>query len=52
MAYYLAWGAIMVAVAIASVLYYNITYVIFVIGILVIVLAIIGLIAYMRRSKK
>lgn len=49
--YYLVWGTIMVAVAIASALYYNITYVIIVLGILIIILAVIGLIAYMRSKK-
>jgi len=49
--YYLVWGTIMVAVAIASALYYDVTYIIIVIGILVIILAIIGLVAYWRSKK-
>jgi len=49
--YYLVWGTIMVAVAIASALYYNITYIIIVFGILVIILAVIGLVVYWRSKK-
>ena len=46
--YYLVWGTIMFATAIASVFY---SYIFIVAGILIIVLAVIGLTAYMRSRK-
>jgi len=48
--YYLVWGAVMVAVAIVSALY-NTVSPFLVIGILVIILAVIGVAAYMRSKK-
>jgi hypothetical protein len=48
--YYLVWGTIMFAVAVTSALY-NIINIFIVAGILIIVLAVIGLIAYMRNRK-
>jgi hypothetical protein len=49
MLYYSIWGIIMFAIAIASA-FYNIVNVFIVFGILLIVVAIVGLIAYWRRK--
>jgi hypothetical protein len=49
MLYYSIWGIIMFAIAIASA-FYNIVNVFIVFGILLIVIAIVGLIAYWRRK--
>ena len=49
-AYYLVWGIVMLAVAFLSA-FYNVTYVLPVLGVLVIILAVIGVIAYMRGKK-
>ena len=48
--YYLVWGIVMLAVAFLSA-FYNVTYVLPVLGVLVIILAVIGVIAYMRGKK-
>jgi hypothetical protein len=48
--YYLVWGAIMVAVAVVSGFYEKMS-IFLVMGILLIVLAIIGIIAYWRSKK-
>jgi hypothetical protein len=48
--YYVVWGTVMVALALISALY-NIAYVIPVLGVLVIILAVIGVIAYMRGKR-
>ena len=48
--YYLVWGTIMFAVAVASALY-SIVNVFVVAGILLIILAVIGLVAYWRGKK-
>jgi len=48
--YYLVWGTVMFAVAIASALY-NILNPFLVLGVLIIVIAIMGLIAYLRGKK-
>jgi len=48
--YYLVWGTVMFAVAIASALY-NIIDPFLVFGILIIVIAVIGLIAYLRGKR-
>jgi hypothetical protein len=49
-AYYLVWGIVMLAVAFLSA-FYSVTYVLPVLGVLVIVLAVIGVITYMRGKK-
>lgn len=49
MLYYSIWGIIMFSIAIASALY-NIVNIFIVFGILLIVIAIVGLIAYLRRK--
>jgi hypothetical protein len=46
----LVWGIVMLAVAFLSA-FYNVTYVLPVLGVLVIALAVIGVIAYMRGKK-
>jgi hypothetical protein len=48
--YYLVWGTIMIAVAFISA-FYNVTYVLPILGALVIVLAVIGVITYMRSKR-
>ncbi len=48
--YYLVWGAIMVAVAVISAFYEKMP-IFLVVGVLLIVLAIIGIIAYWRSKK-
>ena len=48
--YYLVWGVVMLAVAFLSA-FYNVTYVLPVLGVLVIVLAVIGVFTYMRSRK-
>ncbi len=48
--YYLVWGIVMLTVAFLSA-FYNVTYVLPVLGVLVIVLAVIGVIAHMRGKK-
>ena len=48
--YYLVWGTVMFAVAIASALY-NILNPFLVLGVLIIVIAVMGLIAYLRGKK-
>jgi len=48
--YYLVWGTVMFAVAIVSA-FYNVVNPFIVLGILLIVIAIIGLVAYMRSRK-
>jgi len=48
--YYLVWGTVLIAVAFISA-FYNITYVLPILGVLVIVLAVIGVITYMRSRK-
>ena len=48
--YYLIWGVVMLAVAFLSA-FYNVTYVLPVLGVLVIVLAVIGVFTYMRSRK-
>jgi hypothetical protein len=48
--YYLVWGTIMIAFALISA-FYNVTYVLPILGALVIVLAVIGVIAYMRSKR-
>lgn len=48
--YYLVWGIVMVFVAFLSA-FYNVAYVTPVMGLLIIVLAVIGLVAYMRGKK-
>jgi len=48
--YYLVWGIVMVTVAFISALY-NVTYVLPILGVLVIILAVIGVIAYLRGKK-
>ena len=48
--YYLVWGTVLIAVSFISA-FYNITYVLPILGVLVIVLAVIGVITYMRSRK-
>src|SRR5512136_733828 len=48
--YYLVWGIVLIAVAFISG-FYNVTYVLPILGVLVIVLAVIGVITYMRSKK-
>ena len=48
--YYLVWGVVLLAVAFLSA-FYNVTYVLPVLGVLVIVLAVIGVFTYMRSRK-
>jgi hypothetical protein len=48
--YYLVWGTIMIAFALISA-FYNVTYVLPILGALIIVLAVIGVIAYMRSKR-
>jgi len=48
--YFLVWGIVMLAVAFISA-FYNVTYVLPILGVLVIILAVIGVIAYMRGKK-
>ena len=48
--YFLSWGSIMTAVAASSILY-QIVNVVVVFGVLIIVIAIIALVAYMRRQR-
>jgi len=48
--YYLVWGTVMFAVAIASALY-NIIDPFLVFGVLIIVIAVMGLVAYLRGKK-
>ena len=48
--YYLVWGTVLIAVAFISA-FYNITYMLPILGVLVIVLAVIGVITYMRSRK-
>jgi len=46
--YYLVWGIVMVAVAFASA-FYNVINVLVIFGVLMVVLAVIGLLAYWRK---
>jgi len=46
--YYLVWGSVMVAIAVASALY-NVINVLVVFGVLMVAVAVIGLIAYWRK---
>lgn len=48
--YYLVWGTVMLAVAVISASY-NVVSPVLVLGILIIVLAVIGVLAYMRSRK-
>lgn len=48
--YYLVWGTVLIAVSFISA-FYTVTYVLPILGVLVIVLAVIGLIAYMRGKR-
>lgn len=48
--YYLVWGTVMVAVAVVST-FYNTVSIWLVLGILAIILAVIGLVAYMRGKR-
>lgn len=48
--YYLVWGTVMVAVALVSALYNRVS-VFLVLGVLLIVLAVIGVLAYLRGKK-
>ena len=48
--YFLSWGSIMIAVAAASILY-QIVNILIVFGVLIIVIAIIALLAYVRRQR-
>jgi hypothetical protein len=48
--YYLVWGIVILAVAFISA-FYRWTYVLPILGVLVIILAVIGMIAYMRGKK-
>lgn len=48
--YYLVWGIVMLAMAFISA-FYNVKYVLPILGVLVIVLAVIGVFAYMRGKK-
>jgi len=49
-AYYLVWGTVMLVMAALSA-FYNVTYVLPALGVLVILLAVIGVITYMRSKK-
>ena len=48
--YYLIWGIVMITVAFISA-FYNVTYVLPILGVLVIVLAVIGIVTHMRGRK-
>lgn len=48
--YYLVWGIVMLALASISALY-SVTYVLPILGVLIIVLAVIGVIAHMRGKR-
>ena len=48
--YFLVWGIVMLAMAFISA-FYNVTYVLPILGVLVIILAVIGVIVHMRGKK-
>lgn len=48
--YFLVWGTVLIAFAFISA-FYNVTYVLPILGMLVIVLAVIGILAYMRGKR-
>lgn len=48
--YYLVWGIVMITVAFLSA-FYNVAYVLPVLGVLVIVLAVVGILTHMRGRK-